>query len=141
MTCNDIKAEAGTLQHTGQFGYRAGLAVSQPLASHQRSVAQSVQVIVVDSRNGLDVQQQHGLAHPLHHRQHGRREGVGGDEDADKLHLLLQEEGGCGMRLRNVIYHSAPDHLDLHALQTDGYLVFVAQQAGQQSFVLSPICI
>ena len=68
---NDVETDARTLQHAGQFGHRAGLAVSQPLARHQCPVAQSVQVVVVDGRNGLYVQQQNGLAHPLHQGKNG----------------------------------------------------------------------
>ena len=55
VTRYDIIFEARPVEHAGELRSGAGLAMSQPLAGHFPPVAQSVDIVVVYGRYGLEV--------------------------------------------------------------------------------------
>ena len=68
VACHDIVSYTRAVEQTGQFWYGACLTVSQPLTRHPSSISHTVNLLVVDSRYRLYVQQQEGFPYLLGNR-------------------------------------------------------------------------
>ena len=74
---DQVIIDAAAVEHVGDFGHRAGLAIREPLAGHKAPVAQGIEGRVVDRSDGLEVEHDDGHLRPLGDGQDGMREGVG----------------------------------------------------------------
>ena len=128
VTAHDIVIDARTIEDAGQLWHRTGLAMLQPDAGHDTTIPQSIELFIIELRDGLDVQQHHRHLGLLHHWQHRRRKCVGGDEDENEFHLLRPEQRRRTASLFRTIDHAGIDQLDLHVANAIGNLFMIAVQ-------------
>jgi len=110
-----------------------------PDAGHLAAVTQRIEFFVVELRHRLKVEHHHRHLGFLHHRQHGRRERVGGDEKEDYLDILPLEQRRCATCLFGVVNHARIDQIDAHVHDAVADFGMIAVQVVEQSVKLRPV--
>ena len=136
---HDIVPETEPVEHARHLGYRARLAVGQPLAGHPAPVPQRIDIIVIDGRRRLQVQHHHRNIQAADDRQHRRRKRISRDIKENQLHVVLLKQCRRRIRFGRIVDHAGIGHFDAHRADPVRDLAPVTFEPVKQSFELPPI--
>ena len=91
LTGDLVKLDASAVEDIRDFRHRAGTATCQPIASHPGAVAHGIEGRVIDRRERRKIEDDDRNFRPLHDRQHGGAECVGGDVEENEIHICGAE--------------------------------------------------
>ena len=134
-----VKGDSRPVEDAGNLGHRACRAIGQPLAGHPGPVAHAIELGVIDRWTGLKIKDNHRHPGPAHHRQHRRRQGIGGRVQEDQVNVRLAEHvAGIEGPLRSVDQAKVDDH-DAGMLELVLNLLQVTLEPLLQPWELRPV--
>ena len=136
-----MKRDAAAIEDVGDLRHRTSSAPREPFAGHRRAIAHLVEVLIIDRRPGLEIENNHRHLCPPHHRQHSGGKRISRNVQENQIHVGLAKLMPGLLRFLRCVDKSEIHDLDTGPSEFAGDLLDITSQTFAQSSELRPVSV